>query len=34
MAYIMNRQEDVTEPIRSSYEALIDKGQNVFRYNI
>lgn len=34
MAYIMNRQEDVTETIRSSYEALIDKGQNVFRYNI
>lgn len=25
MAYIMNRQEDVTETIRSSYEALIDK---------
>ena len=25
MAYIMNRQEDVTETIRSSYEAVIDK---------
>ena len=32
MAYIMNRQEDVTETIRSSYEALIDKRSKTETY--